>query len=227
VNAPREVLANARRGIGRLPVAASAIAGLLVLVVAAVLLSPVAQQLSDAPSLLVTAKSWLPANPSLAVLAFLTVGALVTAIGLPRQGISLIGGWAFGVAVGTCAAILASIIGAALAFSIARRIGRPQIAQRFPVVLHRLDTLAGGNAFARTLALRLLPVGSNLATNVAAGVSRIDARAFFAASAVGYAPQSLAFALAGHGVAGGGSTALLAAVGVLLLSIAYGRYART
>jgi uncharacterized membrane protein YdjX (TVP38/TMEM64 family) len=50
------------------------------------------------------------------------------------------------------------------------------------------------------LALRLLPVGNNLALNLLAGMSGIPAVAFLVASLLGYVPQTVIFALLGKGV---------------------------
>jgi uncharacterized membrane protein YdjX (TVP38/TMEM64 family) len=46
----------------------------------------------------------------------------------------------------------------------------------------------------------MLPVGSNVLTNLAAGISRARAAPFLAASFVGYLPQTIVFALVGSGV---------------------------
>jgi uncharacterized membrane protein YdjX (TVP38/TMEM64 family) len=48
--------------------------------------------------------------------------------------------------------------------------------------------------------LRLLPVGSNLATNLAAGVSGVRALPFIAGSGLGFIPQTVIFALLGSGI---------------------------
>ena len=54
---------------------------------------------------------------------------------------------------------------------------------------------------AATLTLRLLPVGSNMLLNLVAGVSERARQApFMAASAIGYLPQTVVFALLGGGV---------------------------
>ena len=50
-----------------------------------------------------------------------------------------------------------------------------------------------------TLLIRLLPLGSNLVTNLAAGVSSVGAAPFFLGSSIGYLPQTLVFALVGSG----------------------------
>ncbi|MFT5539807.1 MAG: putative membrane protein YdjX (TVP38/TMEM64 family), partial [Alphaproteobacteria bacterium] len=54
--------------------------------------------------------------------------------------------------------------------------------------------------FSTALLIRLLPVGSNLLTNLAAGVSGVRAVPFVAGSTLGYVPQTLIFALVGSGL---------------------------
>ena len=51
-----------------------------------------------------------------------------------------------------------------------------------------------------TLLIRLLPLGSNLVTNLVAGVSSVWATAFITGSMVGYVPQTVIFALLGSGI---------------------------
>ena len=51
-----------------------------------------------------------------------------------------------------------------------------------------------------TLLIRLLPLGNNLVTNLAAGVSSVKATPFFLGSTIGYLPQTLVFSLVGSGI---------------------------
>lgn len=51
-----------------------------------------------------------------------------------------------------------------------------------------------------TLLIRFLPVGSNLLTNLVAGVSAVRWLPFMAGSALGYIPQTLIFVLLGSGI---------------------------
>lgn len=131
---------------------------------------------------------------------FLGAGALMTAVGLPRQVVAFFGGYAFGVMPGLVLGALAALGGCVLAFYYARLFGRGLVRRMFPEKLQRFDDFVRGHPFAMTLIMRLLPVGSNLVTNLIAGVSRIPKPAFFAGSFVGYLPQTLVFALAGSGL---------------------------
>ncbi len=131
---------------------------------------------------------------------FVLVGGLFIAIGLPRQAVCFLGGYAFGFAEGLAWSTLASGLGCVIAYFYAHFMGRDVIAARFPDRIARLDAFLAGNTFSMTLLMRLLPVGSNLLTNLAAGVSGVVAVPFFLGSLVGYLPQTAVFALLGSGI---------------------------
>lgn len=135
----------------------------------------------------------------LGVALFVAVSAGATAIGIPRQIPSFLAGYAFGPLAGTALALAATLIGAAADFHYARYMGRGWAVKRFPKTLEWLDAFLSGNTFAMVLALRLAPFTSNLATNLAAGVSGAGTGAFLGASALGYLPQTVAFTLLGCG----------------------------
>lgn len=131
---------------------------------------------------------------------FVLVGAAFTAIGLPRQVVSFLGGYAFGFVIGTALALLATVTGALASFQYARFMGRSFMVRRFPHRIKKIDDFLAGNTVAMTLVLRLSPFTNNLATNLAGGVSGVRALPFFAGSLMGYLPQTLVFALLGSGV---------------------------
>lgn len=131
---------------------------------------------------------------------FIALGAALTALGLPRQLVAFGGGYAFGLWWGTGFALLAQVIGCAGAFFYARWLGRSSLRHRFGKRIRRIDDFLRGNPFTMTLLIRFLPVGSNVVTNLAAGVSSVAAAPFLGGSAVGYLPQTLIFALLGTGI---------------------------
>ncbi|CUU41970.1 TVP38/TMEM64 family inner membrane protein ydjZ [Blastochloris viridis] len=131
---------------------------------------------------------------------FVAVGAVFTAVGLPRQLICFLAGYAFDLALGTALALVASVAGCVVAFAYARLLGRAIVKHRFPRRIAALDNVLHGHPLSMTLLIRLLPVGSNLITNLAAGVSSVRPLPFIVGSALGYVPQTVVFALAGSGV---------------------------
>lgn len=133
-------------------------------------------------------------------LLFIGIGMLFTAVGLPRQMIGFLAGYAFGLVEGTALALLATVLGCVLAFFYARALGRDFVVSRFPGRVRSIDNFLHENPLSMTLLIRLLPVGSNLVTNLAAGVSSVGAFPFFLGSAIGYLPQTLVFSLVGSGI---------------------------
>ncbi|MBL6080424.1 VTT domain-containing protein [Belnapia sp. T18] len=157
---------------------------------------------------------------------FLLVGMAATAVGIPRQGVAFLGGYAFGVVVGTGLALLAQLLGCALSFAWARLVGRGwaerRLAGRLGRRLRPLRDLLASRPFDATLALRLLPLGNNLALNLLAGMAGIAAAPFLAASAIGYLPQTVVFALLGKGVRVDGAWQLGLSAMLLAGSVAIG-----
>ncbi len=157
---------------------------------------------------------------------FLLIGVALTAAGAPRQGIAFLAGYAFGALIGTALALIAQLGGCAVAFAWARLIGRGwaerRLAGRFGHRLRPLRDQLAGAPFSATLALRLLPIGNNLALNLLAGMSGIAVLPFLAASALGYLPQTIIFALLGKGIRVDGVWQLSLAAVLLAGSIAIG-----
>jgi len=131
---------------------------------------------------------------------FVLMGGVAMAIGLPRQMVCFLGGYAFGFAEGLVWASMASLAGCMGSFFYARFMGRGLVAARFPDRIARIDAFLAGNTFSMSLLMRLLPVGSNLLTNLAAGVSGVVAVPFFLGSVLGYLPQTAVFTLLGSGI---------------------------
>lgn len=155
-------------------------------------------------------------------LLYVAVGGLVTAVAVPRHIVSFLGGYAFGVGLGTALALAATEIGCVLVFFYGRIVGRPLVSERLRARVRRIEDFLAANPFSMTLLIRLLPLGNNFATCLAAGVSRVPARSFLAGSLVGYLPQTFVFALAGSGVEMGARYRLALAVLFFVVSGAIG-----
>jgi uncharacterized membrane protein YdjX (TVP38/TMEM64 family) len=158
--------------------------------------------------------------------AFILVAALGTAAGVPRQVAAFLGGYAFGTVQGTLLALAAQVLGCALAFFWARLVGRGfaerRLRGRFGHRLRPVRDALAASPFGATLALRLLPVGSNLALNLLAGMAGLRPWPFLAASAIGYLPQTVVFALLGKGVRVDGTWQIALAAALLVASVLIG-----
>jgi len=133
-------------------------------------------------------------------LLFVGVAALLAAAGFPRQIISFLAGYAFGLNLGFVLALIACGIGCTIAFFFARIIGRDWVKSKFPRRLDKADQFFSANTFTTTLLIRFMPAGSNFVTNLVAGVSGAKALSFIAGSTLGYIPQTVIFALLGSGI---------------------------
>jgi uncharacterized membrane protein YdjX (TVP38/TMEM64 family) len=158
------------------------------------------------------------------VLLFLLMGGLFTAIGLPRQIIAFLGGYAFSVWLGMLLGALAALLGCMLSFAYARFFGKNLLRARLGERAGRFDRFIHDHPFSMTVLIRLLPVGSNLLTNLAAGISSIRPAYFFSGTLLGYLPQTLVFALVGSGVHIAPALKITLAVGLFLISGALGAW---
>jgi uncharacterized membrane protein YdjX (TVP38/TMEM64 family) len=153
---------------------------------------------------------------------FVLVATLLTAIGLPRQIPAFVAGYAFGTWSGVAIALLSQIIACGAAFIWARALARDYVARRFGKMLRRVDATLAARPFAATLTFRLLPVGSNILLNLAAGLSSVRALPFLAASAIGFIPQTVIFAMIGRGSAPSHANELAVGAAMFALSAILG-----
>lgn len=209
--APRSVSGSIVRSVGKLALLVSALWCLHQLM-------PDAQTLSAAWHL------WLTGDPATALLVFVVVGVLFVAVGLPRQTLALVGGYVYGTFTGGVLALLLTLAGSALTYIVARQLGRPRLHKRFPSQIARVEGWTADHVFAKTLALRLFPVGSNLATNIGAGIGHVSPGPYFLASLLGFIPQTAVFALSGTAVGDSSATHMIVAIVMLIVSIVIGAY---
>lgn len=136
----------------------------------------------------------------LSVFIYLAVCLLLSALGLPRQLLAFLGGYAFGFWGGALLSTAGCGLGCALTAGYARFFGKAGLIQRFGPRVQKVDRFLSQQPFTMALALRLFPLGSNLITNLAAGVSSIPLSSFILGSTIGYLPQNCIFALFGSGM---------------------------
>ncbi len=166
--------------------------------------------------------TWVRGQGIVGEAMFVGVMAVALAIGVPRQVVCFLGGYAVGFWEGLVLCLLASALGCAINFYYARFLGRSMIQARLADRLRRLDGFWQENPFSLTLMIRLLPVGNNLITNLLAGVSSIAALPFFAGSILGYLPQTIAFVLVGTGVGLDGVMQIILGVALFAVSAIIG-----
>ena len=132
-------------------------------------------------------------------LLFVLVCALLGSIGLSRQVIAFLGGYAFGIGYGFTLSMLAVVAACMITFYVSRFFLRAFMLRHFSERIRQVDNFIRENTFMMALLIRLLPLGSNWMVNIAAGVSGVRSVPFFTGSALGYVPQMLIFSLLGRG----------------------------
>lgn len=135
------------------------------------------------------------------ILLYVALTAVLSSIpGVPRQAVSVLGGYAFGALFGTLWVSIGLTLGCAGGFFYARLLGRSALQKRFGPRIRTFDAFLSRSPFGMTVAVRFFPVGSNALTNLLAGITSIPPLPFISGSALGYLPQSVIFALLGSGI---------------------------
>lgn len=130
------------------------------------------------------------------------LGAIVyTAVGGPRQVLAFSCGYLLGGFVGGLVSALLTGLGALVTMAAVRRMGMDWLRQRHGAKIQLLRQVLAEDTWLWICIIRLMPVGSNLVTNVAAALAGLSRRGVFLGSLPGYLPQSLLFSYAGRGVA--------------------------
>jgi uncharacterized membrane protein YdjX (TVP38/TMEM64 family) len=155
---------------------------------------------------------------------FLAIGTIAIAAGLPRQAVCFLAGYAFGFVEGVAWSSLASLLGCVVCFAYARLLGRELVLHKFAARVKKIDDFLRGNPITMTVLIRFLPVGSNLVTNLLAGVSSVRPWPFIVGSMIGYTPQTIIFVLLGSGIQVDPAMRISLSVGLFVLSAALGAY---
>lgn len=171
------------------------------------------------------------AGPFNGRLGFVLMAGLITAVGGPRQVVSFFAAYFFGLTTGILLGLAGTALGCLTGFFFAR-IFRSQVVD---LIRGRVGVAFGfwrQNTFSLTLIIRLLPIGSNLLTTLAAGATGIAFIPFFTGSVIGYVPQTAVFAMMGSGVNLGsgiqiGVSLILFVLSALLGFYLYARYRKS
>ncbi|HET9146816.1 MAG TPA: VTT domain-containing protein [Acetobacteraceae bacterium] len=153
---------------------------------------------------------------------FILLATVLVALGLPRQIPAYIGGYVFGLWSGIGLAMLLQCAALATDFYWARLLARDWAARRVKGRAKRLDAALASQPFMATLTLRLMPVGSNVITNLLAGLSSVGFLPFLLGSALGFLPQTVIFALIGAGTKISHGGIVMAGVATFLASTVLG-----
>lgn len=152
-------------------------------------------------------------------IVFAVVYGLLTLSPLPKNVLSIAAGvvWGFGVAV--IAVYAGALLGAGIAFALARLLGRDAVARLIGRRAAAVDDLFSRRGFTAILGLRLVPIVPFTALNYASGLTGVPFGRYAAATAIGIVPGTAAYvALGAFGVETGPLFwVALGALGILIL----------
>jgi uncharacterized membrane protein YdjX (TVP38/TMEM64 family) len=151
-----------------------------------------------------------------APLAFVALYLLLTVVMVPGSVPSVVAGALFGALWGTVLTLVGATLGATAAFLIARRFGRPLVQRRAGRRFEQLDDWIARRGFLTILCVRLVPVFPFNVVNYAAGATRVPARTYIVATALGIAPASFAFVAFGSSLRDPGSPGFFVTLGLVV-----------
>jgi len=147
-------------------------------------------------------KEAIDANLALALLAYVLLYILVVSLSLPGALVlTVTGGLLFGWFAGTLATIVGATSGATIIFLIARSSLGEALAARAGPWLGKLREGFKENALSYLLFLRLVPLFPFWLVNLAPAVFGVALRTYVIGTAIGIVPGTLAFSVAGSGLA--------------------------
>jgi uncharacterized membrane protein YdjX (TVP38/TMEM64 family) len=175
---------------------------------------------------LLRASTWAP-------LVFVPLYAVAVALAMPGTVMTLAGGAVFGLWWGTAFNWLGAVLGANLAYSLARFLGRDGIEQllgdrtRAGPGMERLDRAVATHGFRGMLTLRLIPLVPFNALNFGGGLVGMSWPAYASATAIGILPGTFIYTmfadalLLGSTEASRGAFVRMAVSGALLVGLSF------
>lgn len=130
-------------------------------------------------------------------LAFAAGYAALVLLPAPKAVLTVLAGAIYGVWWGALLSWSAALVGATLAFALARAMGRDAVDRLTRGRTARADAVLAEHGLGAVVAVRLVPVLPFTVINYAAGVTALRWPAYLLGSALGMVPGSLAYAAVG------------------------------
>ena len=137
-------------------------------------------------------------NPLITILVFVLLYIALTGLSIPSAtGLTLLAGAIFDLVVGVAVVSVASVIGASIAFLIARYLLRDLVRRKYPEQLATINKGIEKDGAFYLFAIRLVPVIPFFVTNVAMSLTTLRLWPFFWVSYVGMLAGTTVFVNAG------------------------------
>ncbi len=143
---------------------------------------------------------------------FVLLASCFIALGFPRQFLCFVSGYLYGFLWGLLCALLSSVVACSITYFAVRFLGREFIVEKLGTRLKKVEYFLRKHPFTMAISIRIMPIGSNWITNLAAGLLGIPPLAFIGGSALGFIPQTTVFALLGSGVKIGSTAQIIISI---------------
>lgn len=173
-------------------------------------------------------RAWIQQFGALAPLVFILAQAVQVIVApVPGQVMALVGGYLFGSVAGTVYSMIGVMLGSAVAFSIARRWGRPAVERMIQDdIIERFDGFVETIGVPGLLLFVFIPGLPDDAICFLAGLTTFRLVTFLAVILVGRTPAYVITTFAGDGLATGRVVEAVLAVGALVVLSVLAYYRR-
>ena len=140
-------------------------------------------------------------NTLITALAFMAIYIVVVAFSLPGGAVlTIVGGFLFGLALGTTFVIISATIGATALFLVAKTTISDALKSRMGPWLKKMEQGFQENAFNYLLAMRLIPVFPFFVVNLVPAFLGVRLKTYFFATLIGIIPGSMVYIQVGAGL---------------------------
>ena len=140
-------------------------------------------------------------KPVVAVLAFILLYAVATALSLPGGAIlTVTAGFLFGIGLGTGATVIGATIGAIAIYLAAKTAFRDVLTAKAGPMLQRMEAGFKENALSYLLVLRLVPIFPFFIVNIVPALLGVPLRTYVIGTLIGIIPGTFVFASIGAGL---------------------------
>ena len=140
-------------------------------------------------------------NTLITALAFMAIYIVVVAFSLPGGAVlTIVGGFLFGLALGTTFVIISATIGATALFLVAKTTISDALKSRMGSWLKKMEQGFQENAFNYLLAMRLIPVFPFFVVNLVPAFLGVRLKTYFFATLIGIIPGSMVYIQVGAGL---------------------------
>ncbi|WP_059103043.1 TVP38/TMEM64 family protein [Shouchella shacheensis] len=162
-------------------------------------------------------RTWILSFGAVAPLLYVMLYILRPLILFPASILSLAGGLAFGVWVGSILTLIGATGGAVVSFIVARNLGRSMQQKQWTGRMETVQEQLEKHGFFYVLLLRLIPLFHFDLISYVAGVSKVRFRAFLSGTIVGMVPGVIAYTFLGSSLVAGDLVTIVLAIFVFLI----------